>query len=44
MVSFVVFGGLILFAVYAMVHFLHEWREARHRHEEQAHDEPPEET
>ena len=41
MVSFVVFGGLILFAVYAMVHFLHEWREARHRQVNQERDEPP---
>ena len=31
MVSLVVFGGLILFAAYAMVHFVHEWREARER-------------
>jgi len=27
--SFVVFGALILFAVYAMVHFLHDWRESK---------------
>jgi len=27
--SLVVFGALILFAVYAMVHFLHEWRESK---------------
>lgn len=33
MMSFVVFGGLILFAIYAMVHFMHEWLESRKRHE-----------
>jgi uncharacterized membrane protein len=31
MVSLVVFGGLVLFATYAMVHLIHEWREARSR-------------
>jgi hypothetical protein len=40
MMSFVVFGGLIVFAVYAMVHFLHEWRESKHRRDEDDDDEP----
>ena len=31
MVSLVVFGGLVLFATYAMVHLIHEWRDARRR-------------
>jgi len=25
--SFVVFGGVALFSVYAFAHFLHEWRD-----------------
>lgn len=29
MMSFVVFGALILFAIYAMAHFMHEWLDAR---------------
>jgi uncharacterized membrane protein len=31
--SVVVFGGLVFFAIYAMVHFIHEWREAKQRRE-----------
>lgn len=31
MMSFVVFGALILFAIYAMAHFVHEWLESRKR-------------
>lgn len=29
LMSFVVFGVIILFAIYAMAHFLHEWHESR---------------
>lgn len=39
MMSFVVFGALILFAVYAMVHFLHDWWESK-RDEPKASDRP----
>ena len=40
MMSFVVFGGLILFAIYAMVHFMHEWLESRRRHETHSEQDP----
>lgn len=42
MMSFVVFGGLILFAIYAMVHFMHEWLDSRKRHETHSDQDPVE--
>jgi len=38
MISLVVFGGLTLFAIYAMAHFVHDWRDSNEEHEDEMMD------
>lgn len=38
MISLVVFGGLTLFAIYAMAHFVHDWRDSKRARQFEEHE------